>query len=1169
MPACVSGCYNQRQSETIMQTSTLVKHSLTHYWRTNLAVILGVATAVAVLAGALLVGDSVRASLRGLFLSRLGNTDDIITANGFFREQLAADLKSAEPFAQAFRDACPLIIFEGQVRHETNKRLSKVSVYGVDERFWKFHGIADRQIAEGGTLISKALADELGGAIGDTLLLTFEKPSAIHSESLHGRKDETGRTARLALQAVLAANELGEFSVRPQQGEVRAVFVSLRRLQKDLEQANKANAILVSENKEFRIQSSESATHIALLENLLREKFALEDVGLKLRVIASQQQIAVETASAILSETLEKTIRETAKQSNVEASGIFTYLANSIRKGDKAIPYSVVCAVEEPGFENLAYQDANVRAAADAPGRRDSRPLGGGVILNEWAARDLDAKIGDIVEVEYYLWKDEGRLATQQYNFYVTATVPIAGAAADRDLTPDYPGITESESMSDWDPPFPVDLSRIRQKDEDYWHEYKTTPKAFLTLKEGQQLWQSRFGNLTSIRLTPPNANRPESLLPSFGQKLREAIDPLTAGLVVFPTRADGLQASQGATDFGEYFAYFSFFLVASALLLTVLFFKLGIEQRLREIGLLRAIGFAPNAIRAIFLKEGFLLAAIGSVIGLLLGIAYAWLMMFGLRTWWVGAVGTTLLELHIALASLIYGAAGGIVAALICIALTLRALQSASPRSLLVGSAVSSRQSAAKASVDGSLPSSRLYSPLRLAIVLALLGCGLLGLSLMGTISQTAGFFGAGFALLVAALFYQAARLGAPRRGQISGSGLWPVSRLGIRNVTYRPGRSVLCIALIASATFIIVAVEAFRRDGVADATDKRSGTGGYPLMAESLLPLISNPNTEEGRESLNLYSDANFDAAQVSFARFRLRPGEDASCLNLYQPRSPRLLAPTPDFIAAGRFAFQSSLAETDEEKSNPWLLLDKPQGDGAVPIITDANSLTYVLHRSIGDEFLFAAEGAEPIRMRIVGALADSVFQSELLMSEANFKRLFPDYEGYRVFLIDAPAAESSRIATKLEDQLSDYGFDVTATGERLAAFHRVENTYLSTFQTLGGLGLLLGTMGLATVLLRNVLERRRELALLRSVGYHALHFTLMVVAENLFLLVVGLATGAVCALIAIAPALLQRGGQVSALALGGLLIFVLVVGLASSVAAVRAALRSPLLPALRAE
>ena len=89
------------------------------------------------------------------------------------------------------------------------------------------------------------------------------------------------------------------------------------------------------------------------------------------------------------------------------------------------------------------------------------------------------------------------------------------------------------------------------------------------------------------------------------------------------------------------------------------------------------------------------------------------------------------------------------------------------------------------------------------------------------------------------------------------------------------------------------------------------------------------------------------------------------------------------------------------------------------------------------------------------------------------------------------------------------------------ERLESFHRVENTYLSTFQALGGLGLLLGTIGLAAIMFRNVLERRRELALLRAVGYDARHLSIVIVAEAALLLGAGLAAGAGCAALAVAP------------------------------------------------
>jgi hypothetical protein len=330
-----------------------------------------------------------------------------------------------------------------------------------------------------------------------------------------------------------------------------------------------------------------------------------------------------------------------------------------------------------------------------------------------------------------------------------------------------------------------------------------------------------------------------------------------------------------------------------------------------------------------------------------------------------------------------------------------------------------------------------------------------------------------------------------------------------------------------------------------------------------------VPDPVTEEGRETLNLFDDQNNLIDEVSFTRFRLRPGDDASCLNLYQPRNPRLLAPGPGFIESNRFAFQDSLAETGEEEENPWLLLEREDGTGAIPVIADANSMTYVLHKKLGDEIVIDSGVANPLRLRLVASLSDSVFQGELLMSEKNFTRAFPDQEGYRFFLLDVPQEKSSEAATLLEDRLSDYGFDVTRTAERLAGFHRVENTYLSTFQTLGGLGLLLGTLGLATVLLRNVLERRRELALLRAMGYRSSHFTIMVVAENAWLLFCGLLTGALCALIAIAPALLARGGRLPTVSILVLLVLVMVTGLAASLLATVAALRSPLLPALRSE
>ena len=1182
-----------------MRTHVLLKRNLTYFWRNNLAVIFGVAAAVAVLTGALIVGDSVRASLRDLFLLRLGRADHVVSAAGFFREQLADEIGAHQEFGSGGFDAvCPLIALEGAVVHEESKRRgSGVQVYGVDERFWRFHQRAGRAPQNREVLLSESLSRELGVKAGDTLLLRVEQPTAIPAESLHARKDDLGRTLRLSVREALPASASGEFSVRPQQTEVRAIFVPLRLLQKELKQEGKVNTLLVSvKGAEGEHTVSKGGANTTLLQKILKERISLEDTGVKLRALIDRGQIALESDSALISDSLAETARASAAQSNLRASPIISYLANTIRSGAREIPYSIITAIDEESFERLRRVDAE-----KIPGREDERgaattaavvPQAGvasisqlrPIILNEWAARELEIKQGDAVSLEYYLWQADGRLVTRTAQFQLAGVVPIKGMASDRDLVPEYPGITGTESLSDWDPPFPVDLSRINKRDEDYWDEYRTTPKAFIPLAVGQELWQSRFGKLTSIRLTPPEGTTQlQTALDALSRSLREAIEPAEMGFIVYPARERGLEASRGATDFGEYFLYFNFFLVASALLLAALFFKLGVEQRLREIGTLQAIGFPSAKIRSLFLLEGVLIATLGTVVGLGGALLYGSLMMKGLRTWWFGAVGTTMLNLHVSPSSLALGSLGGLVAASLCIVWTLRRMAGISTRSLLTGTLSRSaetqeekRERSMRKNERGRslhlFSSLRFFNALRMAVIFSVLALILLLAAFVNRIGQAAGFFGGGTALLIASLCAQAVWLQRRNKRLIQGHNWWSVSRLGFRNATHRPGRSVLCIALIASAAFIVVSVDAFRRDDREALLDKKSGSGGYPLLAESLLPLVHDPNTPEGREALNLWTNRETAALdRVAFTRFRVRPGDDASCLNLYQPRNPKVIAPTDDFLLSGRFSFQAALAQTEEERNNPWLLLNKETTDGAIPVIADANSLRYVLHLKPGDVFVLdQGKGVNPVRLLIVGALSDTIFQSELLMSEKNFLRLFPEQEGYRFFLLETPdTARSNELAAALEDRLSDFGFDVVQTGERLASFHRVENTFISTFQMLGGLGLVLGTFGLGAVLLRNVLERRRELALLRAIGYNRIHFFTMVIAENVFLLACGLITGMACALLAISPVIFSRGGQPPTASLAILLLAVLASGLAASLLATVAALRSPLLSALRAE
>jgi ABC-type antimicrobial peptide transport system permease subunit len=1108
-----------------MRTATLLRRSLVHYWRVNLAVVAGVAVAVAVLAGALMVGVSVRSSLRALALERLGRADHAIVGSTFFRDELAA----------AFQESAPLIALEGFVAdQDSGRRASRVQVYAVDERFWALHGIEMADLAPAQAMLSEALAAELATQPGRAIILRVEQASAIPVESLHGRKDNVGRSLRLDVRQILRRDQLGEFSLSPRQGAVRAVFVPLGRMRQLLEQPGRANAIVIAG----------AAGGVAATEQRLKAAAAIEDFGLTVRILESQQVLALESRSTMLSEPLAEASIRTADTLKLVVVPTLTYLANSIRSGDRAIPYSVITAL-----------DLAVLGLA-GPEVRSLEP--GAIFLNEWAAKDLGASAGDRVSIDYYVWESEGRLSTRQADFTVARVLELGGLAADRDLAPEYPGISDSKRLADWDPPFPIDLNRIRPIDEEYWERYRATPKAFIPIERGQTLWSSRHGGLTALRLIPPGGMALDQARTQYVNALRAELDPAAFGLSVYDVRTQSLNASAGATDFGEYFTYFSTFLVVSALLLAGLFFKLGVEQRVQQIGLLQAVGMDPAAIRRLFVGEAVLLAVVGAAAGTAGAIGYAWLIMLGLRTWWVDAVGTTDLALRVDPLSLFAGAIAVVAIAVAAIWWSLRSLARVSTRSLVMGRVDSDAPFASR-------PGKR--SDLAYAAACGLAAAALLAATAIGMADRVVGFFGAGTLAMIAMLLAARAWLRAGAWGVLRGHGTSAVWRLGVRSARHRPARSVLCIALIAFATFVIVSVEAFKHDGGDAAVDRRSGGGGYPLMLETLLPIVHDPNDAAGRDAINLPTDQTLQG--IRFDRFRVRPGDDTSCLNLYQPKNPRILGATPEFMAGGRFGFQSSLAETPAERANPWLLLNREFPDGAVPVIADANSLAYVLHLGLGDDLVLPGSSDRPIRLRVVAALSQSIFQGELLMAEAPFVRIFPEWEGYRFFLIDAPLRQTGELAAQLESRLADFGADAATTSDRLAGFRRVEYTYLSTFQMLGGLGLLLGTIGLGAVLLRNVLERRRELAVLRAVGYRQANFFTLVMAENVLLLVGGLFVGTVSALLAIAPMFLDRGGQLPGASLVFLLTGVLLTGLLVSLASTAIALRAPLLRSLRDE
>ena len=1133
-----------------------MRRSLIHFWQIHLAVLLGAAVATAVLTGALLVGDSVRGSLRDLTLNRLGDIDHVMLSERFFRETLAAELAASTTTDERYDRVVPAMMLSGTAVNATIKtRASRVQIQGIDERFLGFWSASEtsefgnflkrqpRQLFPS-VIINQSLKKELNVEVGDTLLISFQNQNEIHPEFLLGRRDtlDVLQTLRLTVSKIVPNVGVGRFGLRPHQSLPFNAYVSLPVLQKALDQEAKVNAILISSPTIPAVDAAER------LRKELQQVLTLDDFGLTLR--RADDHFSLETSQFILKPNIIKLAKALAAENEIPMTTVMTYLANEISANGKSVPYSTITA--------LGVNDGVREQSDEQPDNqvlfRAARLSEGEILLNEWAASELKARPGDRIGVSYYVIGHEEQYLTKHAQFRLKSIVPLTGIAADRELTPKFPGVHDADDMSDWDAPFPVDFSRIRPEDEAYWDEFGATPKAFVSADTGERLWSSRFGSLTAIRFGAIHGKDLETTQKIFQEQLLKMIYPEQIGFEFQPVKAQGLESASGATDFSMLFLGFSLFLIVSAALLVGLLFRLGVEGRSEEIGILLTSGYPLSTVRWRFMREGGIIAGIGGAIGVVGAIGYAWLMMAGLRTWWVAAVGTQFLSLHVGPLSLLLGYLISIVVVLASIGWTVRRLGKVSVRSLVAGATALEEKASGRAM--------RIAACATTGIALALFLLALIG----DMSSSPALFFAVGTLLLIAGFSFLSLWLKLDSASEDSSSRR-SMARLGVRNCGRRPGRSILCAALVGCACFVIVAVGANRHvNGGHSATPERtSGTGGFTLVAEADIPLHHDLNSEAGRFELGFSDRDEAVVAQSRIIPLRLLPGEDASCLNLYQPQSPRILGVSENLISRGGFQFQSSV----NGKGSPWRLLYEELEQGVVPAIGDYNSVMWILHLGLGEDLIIRDELGKPLKLRLVGLLQGSIFQSELLISEENFTKFFPSQSGYRYFLIQTPPKDAEGVTRVLENVLRDHGFDVTLTAEKLANYRTVENTYLSTFQTLGGFGLLLGTLGLGLILLRNAIERRGELATLRAFGFRRLTLSAMLLIENAFLLLTGMAIGAVSALIAVAPHILAPGSHVPWTSLAGTLGVVFLVGMVASAVAVYFVLRVPLLPALKTE
>ncbi len=1214
-----------------MTFRTLIRRNLRFHWRAHLGVVLGAAVGSAALIGALVVGDSVRESLRERALERLGEIHLALTSHDrFFKDDLGKSLHESfegwwwlwetnSSTIASFHTAPAIALTVGgtAVHQDSGTRASHVTItgflkpgdgtsnnaslpQGATRAFQRLRYTSQiGKLKSGDLLINEALTTQLHAKTGDEIVLRFDAPIGLSLDSPVSSR--AGKNAALTLRVVgiLDAKHWGNLQLKSGGSPIFNAFVDLDQLQAALNLEGRANNLfygvaffgrparlpgavdrlpnfilrLLPSSLFAKIVEVPDAALASRIDEKLSAALRLEDAETSLKATTDLPDLSLSTRRVFL----DPPVVRAALAASPNAQPILTYLANLLRAGTNATPYSMVTAAGAPW------------TPADF---RDNE-----IVVSQWLAEDLRVRPGDEIAMSYFLPESGAKLTEATNMFRVRSIVPMDLPWADRTLMPEFPGIEKAESTRDWDAGFPL-VHKIRPKDEDYWKQYRGTPKAFITLAAGQKMWANRFGELTAIRFPIPTnsatTNSVEAYRAALEKKILATLKPEELGLRFEPVREQALKAAEQSQDFGQLFLGFSIFLIVAALLLMALLFQFGLEQRMAEVGTLLALGFKPKQVRRLLLGEGVALAFVGGVLGTVGGLAYARAMLHGLATVWRDAVGASALSFHFTAQTLVIGLFASVVVGVATIWLTLRKFVRRPARELLVGEVQS--------------PKSKDQRRAWLAGILALtLAIGLVMWTILNGDTANAGaFFAAGALLLVAGLGFVSAwlgrlagREGSPRSpsadaarsetatdplgGRIPKQRELTLSSLGLRGCARRRKRSLATVALLASGCFLILAIGVFRLDANRDATERSSGTGGFALIGETTMPVVQDLNSKSGRDFFALNAS---DLEGVNFVPFRVHEGDEASCLNLNRAQRPRLLGVKPEMLE-GRFTFRKgagwgllrssrreeapfkSEVRSPKSEMNQSLLASVATNGIEVPAIGDANSIQWALGKKVGDTLDYVDERGQPFKVRIAGAVANSILQGSLIIGEAEFVKRFPSESGYRMFLIDAPTNRVAEVSATLSRAMQDVGLELTPTAQRLAQFNAVQNTYLGTFQILGGLGLLLGSVGLGVVVLRNVLERRGELALLLAVGFRAQVLQRLVLAEHGALLGLGLAIGIVAAAVAVLPALLAPGAQLPFASLGLTLGAVLANGALWTWLATRFALRGNLLDALRNE
>jgi putative ABC transport system permease protein len=1081
----------------------LVKKTIRFYRKPLLYQVLIIVLLSAVITGSLLTGSSVRSSLKRSSSQKLGNTGIVISSGTrYFRLSLSERMKDSIGIKST-----GIIYLNGYCQSiNTQKKAFKTQITGIGNDYFKFQGNDSLILKKGEIYINKRLADYLDAKVGDDISVHYTEISDFPAGApfAPGKEDMPSKVFRVS--KILDNVRDGNFSLSISQITPMNVFVRLDDIEDYNEGDIRINRILIDEGE------NKSITDVSAI---IQRIMIPSDIGLHVRKVNREKQYELISDRIFIDSVMLGDIQSILPGSYP----VITYLGNRFVNGLKITPYSFIAALPFSLYPEIS--------------------TGNRMVINRWMADDLDAEPGDTLRMFWYSPDSLNNLVERSDKFIVDRIEDMKGIWSDSLLLPSFPGISGSESCSDWDAGVPINMKLIRQKDEDYWYKYRGTPKAFISYREGKELWGNNFGPATAIRFKD-NISSKDIL-----DGLKGFLDPARTGFVITDMKRQAVEAAEQSVDFSSLFLSLGFFLLVAAVVLLSFAVSDYFSSRKNHIRTMYALGFRSINIRRILFTEYGLIAAAGSFAGSLAGILVNMLIINALNSVWKGAVQTDTLNAWFHMAPVITGflISLGVIAIFIFVKVSryLKMLNS-------------------KEEDKNKLP---LVSSNRLLLIFSFsLTIILFILSETAKAHEMMYSFATGTMLLVSLiLFWRQHYILNPviRVRQIK-------KRDGLSRLyfTQYPSHAVTPILFIAAGVFAVFITGANRMNFTGKYLERSSGTGGYLLWCETAIPVGDDLNSQSARKEYGLDGEQLKD---LDFIQAKVSSGNDASCLNLNHIVAPPLLGIDPgDFIRNGAFSFAKDIKGKSED--NPWSYLNRTAGNNIIYGIADQTVLEWGLKRKVGDTLSLKAENGQSLKVILAAGLQSSVFQGYVLIGMENFSKYFPSVSGSTVMLAEGDPSLIDVYKKDIEDRLENTGVEVQKTTDRLAGFYEVTNTYLTVFGVFGAFGMIIAIAGLGFVLLRNYNQRKRDFSLMLATGFTFKRIKKMIFTEQIVILVAGLSSGIISAFVATLPSLRERAdipwGFLSWMITG-----VLLTGIVALYLSVRSISRDTLTTGLKAE